>query len=179
MFYILHGEEEFGLSEELGRLRAILAEDDPAMAELNTSLLDGDRLTLGELRHACDAIPFMTDRRLVVVKGLLSRLSPGGRGTGSEEPAANRTYREELAAYLPNLPPTTRLVFVEDRELRSNHPILKVAQAEGKKEKAFIKVFHRPKDWELPGWIRERLRRKGATSTAKPRRCWRPWWAAT
>jgi DNA polymerase-3 subunit delta len=165
MFYILHGEEEFGLSEELARLRTIMAEDDPAMAELNTSLLDGDRLTLGELRHACDAIPFMTDRRLVVVKGLLSRLSPGGRGTGGEEPAANRTYREELAAYLPNLPPTTRLVFVEDRELRSNHPILKVAQAEGKKEKAFIKafikVFNRPKDWELPGWIRERLRSKG------------------
>jgi DNA polymerase-3 subunit delta len=165
MFYILHGEEEFGLSEELARLRTIMAEDDPAMAELNTSLLDGDRLTLGELRHACDAIPFMTDRRLVVVKGLLSRLSPGGRGTGGEEPAANRTYREKLAAYLPNLPPTTRLVFVEDRELRSNHPILKVAQAEGKKEKAFIKafikVFNRPKDWELPGWIRERLRSKG------------------
>jgi DNA polymerase-3 subunit delta len=165
MFYILHGEEEFGLSEELARLRAIMAEDDPAMAELNTSLLDGDRLTLGELRHACDAIPFMTDRRLVVVKGLLSRLSPGGRGagqaaTGGEEPAANRAFRDDLAAYLPNLPPTTRLVFVEDRELPSNHPILKVAQAEGKKEKAFIKLCKKPKDWELPNWIRQRVRSK-------------------
>lgn len=166
MFYILHGEEEFGLSEELARLRAIMAEDDPAMAELNTSLLDGDRLTLGELRHACDAIPFMTDRRLVVVKGLLSRLSPGGRGagqaaTGGEEPAANRALRDDLAAYLPNLPPTTRLVFVEDRELPSSHPILKVAQAEGKKENAFVRLCKKPKDWELPNWIRQRVRSKG------------------
>jgi DNA polymerase-3 subunit delta len=164
MFYILHGEEEFGLSEELARLRAIMAEDDPAMADLNTSLLDGDRLTLGELRHACDAIPFMTERRLVVVNGLLSRLSPGGAGhaaTGGEEPAANRAFREELAAYLPNLPPTTRLVFVEERELPSSHPILKVAQAEGKKEKAFIKLCKKPKGWELPDWIRQQVRSKG------------------
>ncbi len=166
MFYILHGDEEFGLSEELARLRAIMAEDDPAMAELNTSMLDGDRLTLGELRHACDAIPFMTDRRLVVVKGLLGRLSPGSRRSGQaategEEPAANRTLREELAAYLPNLPPTTRLVFVEDRELPSSHPILKVAEAEGKKEKAFVKLCSRPKEWELAGWIRQRVQSKG------------------
>jgi DNA polymerase-3 subunit delta len=161
MFYILHGEEDFGLSEELARLRAIMAEDDPAMAELNTSMLDGDRLTLGELRHACDAIPFMTDRRLVVVTGLLSRLSPGGRGTKGEEPAANRAFREELEAYLPNLPPTARLVFVEDQELPPKHPILKVAGAEGKKEKAFVKVFKKPKDWELTHWIRERVQSKG------------------
>lgn len=166
MFYILHGEEEFGLSEELARLRAIMAEDDPAMAELNTSMLDGDRLTLGELRHACDAIPFMTDRRLVVVNGLLSRLAPKDRragqdGPGIEEPAANRALRDELAAYLPNLPPTTRLVFVEGQELKPKHPILKVAQAEGKKEKAFVKVFKKPKGRKLAGWIRERVKSKG------------------
>ena len=32
----------------------------------------GDRLTLGELRHVCDAIPFLADRRLVIVRGLLA-----------------------------------------------------------------------------------------------------------
>jgi DNA polymerase-3 subunit delta len=162
VFYILHGEEEFGRSEELARLRAIMAEGDPAMAELNTSILDGNRLTLGELRHACDSIPFMTDRRLVVVHGLLSRLSPRGRGkgqaaSGDEEPAANQAFRDDLVAYLPTLPPTTRLVFVEDRELPPGHAILKVAKAEGKQDRAFVKLFQPPKDWELPNWIRQQV----------------------
>jgi DNA polymerase-3 subunit delta len=35
-----------------------------------------------------------------------------------------------------------------------------VAQAEGKKEKAFIKLCKKPKDWELPNWIRQRVRSK-------------------
>ena len=168
MFYIFHGEEEFGLSAELARLRAIMAEGDPAMAELNTSILDGSHLTLGELRHACDAIPFMADRRLVVVNGLLGRLWPGGRrggqdAPGGEEPAANRALRKELVAYLPDLPPTTRLVFVEERELPPRHPILKVARAEGMEEKAFVKVFKKPKDKELGAWIRERVQSKGGS----------------
>ena len=49
MFYIFHGEDEFGQSEELAGLRDRLVRDDPAMAELNTTILDGKGLTiLGE-----------------------------------------------------------------------------------------------------------------------------------
>ncbi len=165
MFYILHGEDEFGLSEELAGLRARLAEGDPAMAELNTTILDGQRLIWGALRHACDTIPFMSERRLVIVYGLLGRLAAGGRAKGAgvgqdEEPASKRTFRDDLADYLPKLPPTTRLVFVEDRRLPASHPILKVAEAERKGARGFIKQFNKPKDGELPGWIRHRARDK-------------------
>ena len=79
MFYILHGDDDFGRDEELARLRNRMAGDDPAMADLNTVILDSQKLTLGELRHACDSIPFMADRRLVIVHGLLARLVPSGR----------------------------------------------------------------------------------------------------
>ena len=165
MWYILHGEEEFGRSEELGRLRAETAGDDPAMAELNTSLLDGSRLTLGELRHASDAIPFLSQQRLVIVSGLLGRLAPAGKGEGqavpSEEPASRRALLDDLAAYLPNLPPTTWLVFVEDRTLAAAHPILKLAETEARQKRAVIKSFRQPKDWEVPKWIEQRARSKG------------------
>lgn len=165
MFYIFHGEEEFGRSEELAGLRAQMAGGDEAMAQLNTSLLDGKRTTMGELRHACDSIPFMADRRLVIVNGLLGRLPPGGTAKGQKPPrpedsASSRALLDDLAAYLPNLPPTTRLVFLEDVTLKPSHPILKVAQAEGKQQKAFIKHFDQPKDWELPGWIQQRGKNK-------------------
>ena len=166
MFYILHGEDEFGRSEELDKLRAKLAAGDPAMASLNTSVFDGGRVTLSELRHACDTIPFMTDRRLVIVHGLLSRLAAGRGSKGSntaeeDEPAWKRAFVKELAAYLPALPATTRLVFVEGEALPASHPILKLAKAEGEKQQAFVRLFPLPRDRDLVGWIRQRVREKG------------------
>ncbi len=166
MFYILHGEEEFGQSRELAAMRAKLAEADEAMAQLNTTILDGKNLTMGELRHACDTVPFMYDRRLVIVHGLLSRLVPskGRRAEATpkgQEPASRRAFLDELATYLPALPETTRLVFVEEVHLKGPHPILKLADKQHKKGQAHIKEFKQPKEWELPSWIQQRARDMG------------------
>ncbi len=166
MFYVFHGEDEFGCAEELNRFRGELAGGEAGMADLNTTVLDGKGLTLGELRHVCDAMPFLADRRLVIVHGLLSRLASGQR---AKEPAAatagaptfSDAFLQDLVAYLPALPPTTRLVFVEDKVLPASHPILKLAEAEGKKKRAFSKLFNRPKERDLPGWILQRAEAKG------------------
>lgn len=165
MFYIFHGEDEFGQAEELLTLRRRLASGDPAMAELNTNFLDGSRLTLDELVHVCNSVPFLSDRRLVIVSGLLSRLSQDPKEKGGEETGQKRRFLENLAAYLPTLPPTTRLVFVEDRTLPPSHPILKLAKAREKERQAFVRLFAKPKDSELPRWIEERVRsQKGSIS---------------
>ena len=166
MFYIFHGEEEFGLSEEVAKLRARLAKGDEAMAQLNTTILDGQSVTLGELRHACDSIPFMSERRLVIVHGLLGRLASRDRAqrqeaSTREEPTSKGDFVKDLAAYLPDLPPTTRLVFVEAQTLKPSHPILKVAEAERKHRRAFVRHFPEPKYNDLPGWIQRRARDKG------------------
>jgi DNA polymerase-3 subunit delta len=165
VFYILHGEEELGRSEELAGLRAKLADGDQAMAQLNTTILDGKNLTLGELRHACDSVPFLYDRRLVIVHGLLSWLVPDLSGKGSrtqkgQSSASRKVFLDELAAYLPSLPDTTRLVFIEEETLRASHPILKLAQVEHEKQRAYIKQYKQPKEGQLPNWIQERARGK-------------------
>ena len=166
MFYIFHGAEEYAQSKELDGLRARLAEGDQAMAQLNTTILDGKNLSMGELRHACDTIPFMHDRRLVIVHGLLDWLIPAKPGTGagaqkSQQPALRRAFTKELAAYLPVLPETTRLVFMEAEALKPSHPILKLAQTEDMKDQAHIKEFKEPKEWEVPNWIQQRARDEG------------------
>ncbi len=171
MFYIFHGEDEFSRAEAVTQLREKLAERDPAMAELNTSILDGRKLTPGELRHACDTIPFMADRRLVIVHGLLGRLAAsrrakkGGKQDSDEEPAWKRRFLSELGDYLPTLSKTTRLIFVEARVLPASNPILKLAKAGGEQKRAFVKAFALPKDGDLPNWIRRRTRdRQGEIS---------------
>lgn len=163
MFYVFHGENQFSLQEKLAGLRRRLAGGDAAMADLNTSILEGSRLSLGELRHVCDAIPFLADRRLVIVHGLLSRLAPSDRGGEEDVPQKEeqdwrRRYLQELADYLPRLAPTTRLIFVENQSLRPNHPILEVAREQ---DKGFVEHFKLPGDRELPGWIQQRARSIG------------------
>ncbi len=136
------------------------------MAELNTTILDGNQVTLGELRHVCDTIPFMADRRLAIVHGLLSRLSPAARSRGKkrppdQEPVWKERFLEDLASYLPNLPPTTRLLLIEHRTLPGSNPIVKLATSPEMKGKGFVKLFKQPRDWDMPNWIQERSRSKG------------------
>lgn len=165
MYFVLHGEEEFTLSERLAQSLRELVDSDSALADLNTSVLDGRRLTFGELRHACDVMPFMAKTRIVIVRDLLTRLA-GRRGsrqhedTPKDEPSWKRAYLEDLAAYLPQLPPTTRLFFVESKSLPRSHPILRLALQAGK-EQAKVEHFLAPKQGQLAGWIQQRSRAKG------------------
>jgi DNA polymerase-3 subunit delta len=171
VFYVLHGDDAFSLDEELAGLRAKLAGGDPVMGDLNTTTFDGARLTLGELRHATDAIPFMAERRLVIVHGLLTRLAPGGRsrrgGSAAEASGAKGEFLEQLAEYLPHLPDTTRLVFVEAETLSDSHPILEVAREEKKHHRAWIRLYRLPRERELPRWIRQRAEEKGGTISSE------------
>jgi DNA polymerase-3 subunit delta len=171
VFYILHGDDEFSLSEKLAELRNSLAGDDRAMAELNTSILDGKRTTLGELRHTCDSMPFMAAQRLVIVRGLLSYLVPGKKGKGQKAPqdkgsGAKQVFLKDLAAYLPLLPPSTHLIFFENQALKDSHPILKVAQTQGQ-GRAVIEFRKLPKQETLSGWTEQRVREKGGHFSRK------------
>ena len=160
MFYVLHGEDEFSRSEVLAEMKAKMG--DPTMADLNTTVLDGNKVTLAELMHACDAVPFLADRRLVIVEGLLTRLRGGGKGKadrGKEQPVWKKEYLAELTAYLKRLPETTRLVFVEGQSLHPNHPVLKMALAD--KERGYAREFRPPTKGKLRRWITDRVERKG------------------
>jgi DNA polymerase-3 subunit delta len=152
-FYVFHGEDEFTRSETLADFRRRLAP--PNMVDLNTTVLDGKRVTLADLRHICDAIPFLAKKRLVIVEGLLTMLSPR---KGQELSEAKQVLLSDLAAYLPDLPPTTRLVFVEKSALPSSHPIVELARRE---KRGYVKRFDRPDARALPRWIKKRLQKHG------------------
>ena len=143
-FYVFHGEDEFTRAETLADFKRRLGP--PDTVDLNTTRFDGKSLTLANLRHACDAIPFLAERRLVIVEGLLTRIT------------SQKEYLAALADYLPRLPETTRLVFVEDKSLSAKHPILKLAQQE---ERGYVKRFDAPNAKTLPGWIEKRARKHG------------------
>jgi DNA polymerase-3 subunit delta len=150
MFYVFHGPDELSCSEALAKLKEQMG--DPSLADLNTTILNGDSLTLGQLQEVCDALPFMSDRRLVIVHNYLSRLS-------SRKGSADRSMLDSLADYLPTMSDSVRLIFVENETLAKNHPILKLAE---KHDAGQVVAFEGPGRGELAGWIVGRVERLGA-----------------
>ena len=70
MIYLIHGDEEFLRAEALTDIKAALG---PAeFAQLNTMEIDGARFTLADIHHACDVMPFLAPRRLVILSGALT-----------------------------------------------------------------------------------------------------------
>lgn len=153
-YYILHGEDELTCSETLNSLKARLGP--PEVASLNTTVFNGSVVTLAELKNACDTIPFLSQRRMVVVQDLLNRLVSSPKGKPDDQSGWRKRYLEGLAEYLSRLPETTRLIFVESSQLAKNHPILRQA---AKDEYSYVRAFPSPTD--LVGWVRRRAADKG------------------
>lgn len=160
MFYILHGQEDLTRTEEVAKLKRQIMND--GMGDLNITQLDGRRLELSELINVCNTLPFFTQRRLIIVQDLLQRFeSGGGRRRGQKQPAdstADKEYAKKLAAYLPSLPPTTRLLFIESRSLGRRNPIVHLAND---KEIGYIREFKPLKEGQVSVWIQRRVKSKG------------------
>lgn len=173
LFYILHGDNQFDLREAVRGMRAKMLE--AGLGDLNINEFDGRATRAGEIIGAARLMPFLGDRRLVIVTGLLTRLTtksddseeaPKKKGKGADE--ANKAEIKALTEGLATLPETARLVFVEPNALRDTHPIMKLAGQEGLRGavQAFIPPRARwPRDrWEegwLTKWITVRVKHYG------------------
>ena len=161
MFYLLYGADEFSRQEALAQMKHKLG--DPTTASLNTTILDGRSLTLADLQAACDTVPFLADKRLVIVEGLAARWERRQPGEGVEpKPLAksDRELEEALQGYLGQLPASTRLVFVDD-EVSASNPLLRLAKAHS----GYVKEFPPRRGRELHAWIAERVKQKGGRIT--------------
>ena len=173
MITLIHGPAELLRAETLAQMRGHIA-DDPTLADLNTTQLDGRQATIAELENACEALPFLTGRRLVIVAGLVRRLAAPARSrkaAGSSETAAgeedetpeenapelSKTQGKALLAYLDRVSPTTELVFLEEDTIGGGPVLRRLMELQGE-GKAKVILCAKPKRNELPDWIRARAR---------------------
>jgi DNA polymerase-3 subunit delta len=115
---------------------------------------------LSEVQHAADAIPFLADKRLVVVEGLLTRLASRKAKDGDEavSSGAAKDFLNGLIDYVPRLPETTRLVFVEFQPLNAKHQLIQLAEQQ--KGRTVIEC-KQPAVGELPHWVIDRTKKRG------------------
>lgn len=136
--HVLHGDNDLQREEALSKIIHATGLP-PDLRGLNTEVLSGP-VTVAELRRACSTIPFLGDVRIVIAREALSQ--------------AKGQAAKEIAGYLPDIPPTTTLIFCESKTVPAQNPVL----AQAKKMGADIQTFTVPSAKELPRWISDRTK---------------------
>ena len=91
--YLLYGDEPFLVGSYKKKLREAITGGDT----MNFNYFEGKNPDVKEIISLADTMPFFADRRLILVDGS----------------GFFKSAQEELAAYLPQMPDTTCLVFAE------------------------------------------------------------------
>ena len=158
--YILHGDDEFSMSRKVEEMVKHIA--DPATADLNLTRLNGAHASDADIRTAAMSLPFLSEKRVVVVDDPLARLK-------------DKRDQEEFVDFLNKLPDTTVLILVIDDHYR-NIPIKgqwqKVWQVLGEKHwlqewvraagsKAALRTYQMPQKGEMTRWIISQAKEAG------------------
>ncbi len=139
--YLLHGDDEFAMTQVVAKMQAKLG--DPATAEMNITRIDGRSLALNDLRNVTSAMPFLADRRLVILS------QPAGKLKSERD-------RDAFRKIMEGLPPSTALVILENKKLKGNSWLLNWV---GKnKERVFVKLCEKPKGGAMIRWILDHVK---------------------
>ena len=157
MVYILWGQDDYSLHQSLLEIKSGLG--DQTLLESNLTELDGEGLTVGGLGMVCNAAPFLSERRLVVVKGLLGRFEPKNK-FGRRKKVSKTSHEDEcklLAGYISGIPGSTVLVLVDDRLTGGNPLFSELASI------AEVRSFPVLRSKALADWIKRRAEREGGS----------------
>ena len=133
--YLLYGEETFLVNSYKNRLKEAVLGDDT----MNFSRYEGKGIDVSELIRQADTMPFFADRRLILVDGS----------------GFFKSAQEELAAYLPQMPDTTCLVFAESEVDKRNRLYKRV------KELGYAAELNKQDTAQLMRWAAGILGRDG------------------
>jgi DNA polymerase-3 subunit delta len=163
MIYLFLDADEYLLSRKVAELKAALG--DPEMADLNMSTVEGNRTNVAEILYLAGTMPFLAERRLLIVNGFLAQLDKRmAAGKGTDGVAYDEAAR--LVDELRNAPETCDILFVDAGVDKRRHLWKGFAQGKGNderkvpgladlvKEKVIVhEELTTPDPKQLPAWI--------------------------
>jgi DNA polymerase-3 subunit delta len=158
MLYILTGPDDFSLNEALEEIKGGLG--DRSLLAPNTSVLDGKQVTPDQLRAVCQAMPFLAEKRLVIVEGLLERFetrAKSGRQKKAPKTPAQQNDYKPLVALVDGLPDSTVLVLVDGEIKKGSHLYKELLP------RAKVRAFPFLRNDELRQWIKKRIAGEGGS----------------
>lgn len=112
MILLLLDCDEYLAAQRVAELKQGMG--DPETASLNTSIVAGNQTDAGDLLGQAGMMPFLSERRLVVVEGYLGHLDKRMAASKRADSAAHGEAARLLAG-LGELPDFTDLVFVDEK----------------------------------------------------------------
>jgi len=162
LIYILWGPDDYSLSKKLEEIKK--SSGDPEALRAGTTILEGQRLAPEELKNVCQTVPFLVEKRLVIIKGLLERFERGNRSsrrprgkTADSQEDKHKPFIEALA----NIPDTTILVLIDNKMGGSNPLFKELTKA------ATVKSFPMLRDAQLREWVQKRVTEEKASMSPK------------
>lgn len=164
--YLLHGDDEYTIAQEVAKLEANLGDD--ALREANTTSLDGRSFNLDDLVSVVSPMPFITKRRVVILTHPLARLESKEAKAKFFNKQKLTKDREKIIENFEKVPLTTALVLVEHKLLTSDwerkkgnlHWLERWAGSD--RERVYIKAFPLG---NMEGWIQNRAAQEGGQFT--------------
>ena len=139
--YLLHGEESYLRKQYRDKLKAALVDDGDTM---NNHYYEGKDTKAEEIIDLAETLPFFASRRVIVIENS-GWFQKGG---------------DKMAEYLPGLPDTTYLVFVEPL-IDKRSKLYKVVNKQGR-----ISEFAHQDEQTLKRWVLGMLKKEGKNITA-------------
>jgi DNA polymerase III subunit delta len=148
---LLHGNDEFAISEHIEKMCAGLG--NPSTAAMNIARYDG-RLGLDfeTFNSSINTMPFLAPRRVVVLVHPLSVF-------------ASVESRRKNIELLEKAQPSTTIALVEYSELKRDNWLFKWASQAA--PRVGIHLYNLPKRWEMPRWIESETKRLGGKIEAQ------------
>ena len=150
-YYVFYGEDEYSRKAELHTLQQRMG--DSPEAQMNTARFDGTQTRVVQVLAAARSMPFLAERRLVIVEGLLTWLSRKGAGKDA------KADLETLLVALPLLPDSARVIFHEPGKLADSHPIFRLISTDSR---GFGKEFRPLEKDRATAWIARRVAAENA-----------------
>jgi DNA polymerase III subunit delta len=158
MLHVLTGEDDYSQTMFLDEIKKGIG--DPLLLSANTTLLEGQTVTLDELRRVSATLPFLAEKRLVIIPGLLGRFEKGeGKPRGKKKPGAPAKEAEykTFADYLTSLPEST-VVVLTDGKIKAANPLLKALAV-----KVAVRSFPLMREIQLRKWVEIQINGQGSS----------------
>jgi DNA polymerase III subunit delta len=162
LLYILWGEDAFSQEEKLREIKAGLG--DASMLATNLHYLQGEKLSVQELGGIGQAMPFLSPRRVIIIKGLLQRFESRERSAPARKNGQESAGElGEMAACLKGLPESTIVALVDTPEEPRKNPLKNNPLYKLLADQADTIYFPALNPRQLFQWVQDRAAARGGS----------------
>lgn len=150
--YLFFGEEEYLIDYTLQLAKNVFI--DKALEPLNYIILEGKEIDFNNIMNACETLPFMAEKKIVIIKDL--PLFKSKKELGESH---TKSSKDPLINYIDGLEDYLVLIFVEKtKSIRKSNPLYKKIQKYGD-----VVEFTKLRGRDLDKWVADSFKKYNKT----------------